>query len=645
MYEKLFSEGKIGSVTIKNRLVVPAMGTTLLQFDGHMTDAFIDYWRERAKGGYGLLITEYTGVNPQGSANPMELMISDDSYIPGLKQLTDEVHKYGAKMFAQLHHAGRQTNSAHTHMPVVGASAIPCPHNRELTEEMSNELVYATIKDFVDGAVRAKAAGFDGVELHGAHGYLISNFLSPYSNKRTDEFGGTITNRARFAVEIVKGIKEACGADFPISFRISAEDKVHGGVDLHEVKPIIRMLEKAGIDALNVNQGTYGSWQNLISCYHLKPGANLDYIHSLRSSVHVPIITVGRFSDPAFVDYVMDEGEVDFIATGRQSLADPNFPNKLMNGQEDEIIPCVSCMSRCQTMRAILGPMDFGVSCMLNPITGHESTMKIAKSENPKNLVIVGAGPGGLAAAWTAAACGHHVTVLEKNSTFGGQVLFAAVPPAKHDLNRAMQAYMTLGKKYGVDYRFNTEATEETIMALNPDAVLLATGGTPIEPKFAAEEGVTTVRAIDLLGGKVLCGDNVLVIGGGLVGLETAEFVVSQNRRASVVEMAPTVGGEMDYDVRYFTTEYLEEGKVDINVNTKVEKLTADGAVCSTPDGEKVFKGYDQIVVAIGTRPNNPLEEKLEGKVQTFVVGDAKQAPRNIVYAVHEAVAAVMSLN
>ncbi len=644
MYEKLFSEGKIGSLTLKNRLVVPGMGTTLLQYDGHMTDAFIDYWVERAKGGYGLLITEYNGVNPQGSANPMELMISDDSYIPGLQKLTEAVHAYGAKMFTQLHHAGRETNTSHTRMPVVAASAIPCPHNRDLVEEMSTEQVYQTIQDFVDGAIRAKKAGFDGVELHGAHGYLISNFLSPYSNKRTDEFGGTITNRARLAVNIVKGIKTACGADFPVSFRISAEDKVHGGVDIHEVKPIIRLLEAAGIDALNINQATYGSWQNLISCYHLKPGANLDYVHELRKVVKVPIITVGRFSDPAFIDSVIEEGEVDFIATGRQSLADPYFPQKLLNGQEDEIIPCVACMTRCQTLRCVLGPMDYGMSCMMNPFTGHETTMKIVKSANPKNIVIVGAGPGGLAAAWVAAACGHKVTVLEKNKTFGGQVLFAAVPPAKHDLNHGMQAYMALGRKYGVEYRFNTEATEELILSLNPDTVILATGATPIEPNFPAEDGVSTVRAIDLLGGKVIAGDRVLVIGGGLVGLETAEFLVGQNRRASVVEMGPSTDGDMDYDVRYFTYEYLEQGKVDINVNTKVEKLTADGAVCSTPEGKKTFKGYDQIVIAVGTHSYNPLEKQLEGKVPTIVVGDAKQA-RRIVYAIHEAVAAVLGLN
>ncbi len=644
MYEKLFSEGKIGSVVLKNRFVVPAMGTTLLEFDGHVTDAFIDYWVERAKGGYGLLITEYNGVNLQGGANPCELMIHNDSYIPGLKKLTEAVHEYGAKIFTQLHHAGRETNSSNTQMPVVAASPIPCPHNRELVEEMSTEQVYQTIQDFVDASWRAKQAGFDGIELHGAHGYLISNFLSPFSNKRTDEFGGTIANRARFAVNIVKGIKEKCGRDYPVSFRISAEDRVHGGVDIHEVKAICRLLEAAGIDALNVNQGTYGSWQYLISCYHLKPGANLDYVRELRKSVKIPIITVGRFSDPAFIDSVMEDGDVDFVALGRQSLADPYFPQKLLNGEEDEIIPCVACMTRCQSLRGILSPMDFGMSCMMNPFTGHESSMKIVKSENPKNIVIVGAGPGGLAAAWVAAACGHHVTVLEKEKTFGGQIRYAAMPPAKHDLNRGMQAYAALGKKYGVEYRYGVEANADTVLALKPDAVILATGGVPIEPKFPMEEGVKTVRAIDLLGGKVLAGNRVLVIGGGLVGLETAEYLVSQNRKASVVEMTAETGGNVDFDVRYFTDAVLEQGKVDVNINTKVEKITVDGAVCSTADGEKVFKGYDQIVVAVGTKAYNPLEKELEGKVPAIVVGDAKQA-RMIVYAIHEAVAAVLNLN
>lgn len=487
MYEKLFSEGKIGSLTLKNRLIVPAMGSTLPEYDGYVNDKFIDYWVERAKGGYALLITEYNGVNPQGGANPFELMIYDDSYIEGYKKLTDAVHQYDCKIFTQLHHAGREGDANFTGMPVVAVSSIPCPHTRELVQEMSTEMVYQTIQDFIDAAVRAKKAGFDGIELHGAHGYLISNFLSPYSNKRTDEFSGTIANRARLAVNIIKGIKEACGKDFPVSFRISADDRTPGGVDIHETKAIVRLLEKAGIDALNVNQANYGSWEYLISCYHLKPGINLDFVRELKKAVHIPIITVGRFSDPAFIDSVIEDGDVDFIATGRQSLADPQFPNKLKTGLEDEIIPCVACMTRCQRLRGILGPMDFSVSCMMNPFTGHKSTMKIVKSDAPKNIVIVGAGPGGLAAAWVAAACGHKVTVLEKSATFGGQVLYAAVPPSKHDLNHGLQNW------------YNTEATAELVLSLAPDVVILATGAIPIEPQFPAEGKVETVRAIDSL--------------------------------------------------------------------------------------------------------------------------------------------------
>lgn len=240
MYERVFAEGKIGSVTLKNRFVVPAMGSQLLEYDGSVNDRYIDYWVERAKGGFGLIITEYTGVSADGAANPFELMIHKDSYIPGLKRLTETVHQYGAKIFCQLHHAGREGSSQFTQLPLVAASAIPCPHTRDLVQEMSTEYVYEMIQKFIDGACRAKEAGFDGVEIHGAHGYLVANFLSPYSNKRTDEFGGTITNRARFAVNIVKGIKERCGADFPVSFRISAVERVDGGIDLNEAKVICR---------------------------------------------------------------------------------------------------------------------------------------------------------------------------------------------------------------------------------------------------------------------------------------------------------------------------------------------------------------------------------------------------------------------
>lgn len=635
MFDRILQKGRIGSVELDNRLIMPAMGSSHGEADGKVGEELIEYYAARARGGFGLITTEFVCVDLVGKAMPGQLLVYSDEFIPGFKKLTDRIHAEGGKIFMQLQHSGRQTVSYFTGMQPVAPSPIPCPVNRELPREMTVDEIYQTIEKFGDAALRAKAAGFDGVEIHGAHGYLVAQFLSSYSNKRADEFGGDIAGRAKFAVELIKNIKDRCGKDFPLIFRISGDERVESGRKIEETAVIAKMLEKAGADAIHVSTGVYASMPYMVAPANVPNGFNLDAAQAVKKEVTIPVIAVGRINDPVMAEEVIARGLADFVAMGRASLADPEFPKKVRENRTEEISPCVGCLTRCNGAPGT-DPNDHGVSCMINPFTGHELTMKITKADNPKNIVVVGGGLGGLEVAWVSAARGHKVTLLEKSDKPGGQVVPGSVPPGKHELTRGIRYYVEMCKKYGVDMKLGTEADANKILSENPDEVILATGATPITPAIP-NEGIPVVQAVDLLRGQVMSGQRVLIVGGGLVGLETAEYLLTQNRQATVVEMLDKAGEGLHPSIQYFVFKALKEGGVDILTNTRVEKFTEDGAVCSAPSGEIKLSGYDMVVLAIGSKAYNPLEEDLKGKVKSIhLIGDAVK-PRRIVDAVEEA--------
>lgn len=638
MYNKIFEKGNIGKLELNNRLVMAPMGS----HHGKVDEDTIAYYGARAHGGFGLIITEFTCVDKVGKAQPDQLMIDSDEYIPEFKKLTDRIHEEGGKTFLQLQHSGRQATHFVTGMQPVAPSPIPCPMIREMPRELTVEEIYEIIEKFGDGAVRAKKAGYDGVEISGGHGYLVAQFLSSYSNKRSDEFGGDITRRVKFAVEIIKNVKKKCGEDFPVSFRISGDERVEGGRKAQESAIIARMIEEAGADAISVTAGVYGSMQYIIPPANVPNGYNLSDAEVIKKVVNIPVIVVGRINDPVMVEDVLAKDIADFVALGRASLADPEFPNKVKENKAEEISPCVGCMTRCVGAPGI-DPDDHNVSCAFNPFSGHELTMKITKTESPKNIVVVGAGLGGLEVAWVSAARGHKVTLFEKSNKFGGQVVPGSVPPAKQELTRAIKYYVTMCKKYGVDIKLGVEADAEKITAANADEVILATGATPINPNIP-NEGIPTVQAIDILKGKVVPGKKAVVVGGGLVGLETSEYLLTLGSEATVVEMKDKAGEGLNEMVQYFIFKNLKEGGVDVLTNTKVEKFTKEGAICTGPSGEINLSGYDMVILALGSKAYNPLEENLKGKVKSLhLIGDAVR-PRRIVDAIEEAARLAISL-
>ena len=581
-------------------------------------------------------MTEYTLVSPEGQPNADQLAIWDDKYIPGLTKLAEAVHRHNSLIAVELHHAGRGANSAFTHTEPIAPSPCPDPTIGDVPHEMTVAEIYELIEKFGDGAVRAKKAGIDAVELHGGHGYLICQFFSGFSNKRTDEFGGDIEGRCRFAVKILENIKKKCGQDFTVGIRISSHEHMDGALTVQESKAIAMILEDAGFDYINVSNGNYVQHNYSHSVGSVPPGYNVMAAAEIKKVVKkIPIFAVGRLSDPYLGEAMLRSGDIDVVPLGRGSIADPEYPNKVIEGRIDEITPCILCMQRCQGQA--YDATDRGISCMVNPFTGKEGTWVVTPTDTPKKIVVVGAGPGGLSFAQLAARRGHHVILFEKKDQPGGQFRAAAIPPAKQSYTKAIKYFLTMCRKYGVDIRFNTEVTTEMIAAEKPDEVVLATGATPVAPPIPGLEKVKWVHAIDVLLGKAKYGDKCLVIGGGLVGCETADFLGEQEKDVTIMEMSDEIAEEEQAALKYFLFNRYKMRGTKIITEARVTEFIKRGVIYEDADGELItLKGYDTVVLALGSKPYNPLEEPLkEMGYQPHLIGDVIKT-RKALQAIYE---------
>ena len=637
-FEKTFTPYKLGNIQVKNRLIVPAMDSGVFDAEGKVVQSTLDYYGARAAGGFGLIIIEIAAVEPRGVGMPCEPNVWCDDCIPGMSKLANHIKNNGARVIVQLHHAGRETVSAMAG-EVAAPSSVPCPTNRETPHEFTTQEVYDLIQHYVDAAVRCKKAGFDGVEIHAAHGYMGGQFLSPRSNKRVDEFGGGLEGRAYFMKLVVEGIKAACGDDFVVTARISSKENRIGGLEMEESVVFAQMLEDYGYDALHISAGTYETWQTIVPPSSWQSGWNLGASRRIKEAVDIPVFSVGLFHDPYTIETAIKRGDCDAVSLGRQSICDPDFPNKMNAGVLEDIIPCLGCTQRCMEFNypENLMPGDWGVGCMLNPESSHRADRLLTPTDNPKNVVVVGAGPAGLTAAHMAAGRGHHVILLEKSpaNRVGGQFLIAAYPPFKQGLTRAIRYQLHMCKKNGVDLRFDTEATPELIRSLNPDVLIMATGATPIIPNIPGIDGENVVQANDVLLGTPVLKSSCLIIGGGEVGVETAEYATDYCSKVSIVEMLPTIAEKLYLTVRNDMMDRLKKEEVDIHTNTKVLEITANGVIAEC-NGEKVtLDGYDHIILALGSKSYVPFDA--EGLApEVYTVGDAVKA-RDAKWAIYEA--------
>jgi len=618
----LFTPIRIGKLELKNRIIMPPM-IERLAVDGMVSEAVKDFYAARARGGVALIVLT-PGIIDESMASSIQLGIYEDRFIPRLKELTDLVHASGAAIGIELMHLGRQGGEIKGYRPVAPSPIPWAPH-----EEVPRELTIAEIEDlvekFANGARRAREAGFDLVELHACHGYLLSGFLSPHTNLRQDKYGGDVAGRARFVVEIVQHIKEKAGSDLPVSCRINGADHIPGGVTLDMACETARLFEDAGADLIGVSSGAYGSYPVIVPPYDQPHGCNVPLAERVKKAVRVPVAVAGRLDDPWVADEVLASGKADLIAMARGLLADPDLPKKALRGEFNDIRKCIACNVCIDSDPT--GP----IVCTVNPEAGREREMQIVAVPEQKRVLVIGGGLAGLEAARVTALRGHRVSLFEENEELGGQWVLAATPPHKEDHMRFLNNLCSQLEKLGVEINLGKKVTAAMVEELQPDAVIVATGAVPLVPPITGVEREGVITAWDVLRGHKV-GQRVLVIGGGMTGLETAEFLAQQGKEVVVVEQLKRVGADMGATVRWHLMNRLKGQKVEVLTSTQVGEIGPEGVVTVLRNGrEETLRGFDAIVLACGARPRNEVTAQIGGKVkELYVIGDAAKARKGL---------------
>lgn len=638
-FPKLFQPVAIGAMQLKNRVVMPAMGTNFASASGEVTDRLIDYYVERAKGGTGLIITEVTSVAVGGGNVHNQLCIYGDARLPGLRRLAQAVHACSAKIALQLFHSGRRAGD----VPIpAGPSPIPYlggPPVCELTIEEIEGLVEA----FAAGAKRAREVGVDAIELHCTHGYLISQFLSPLTNKRTDRYGGTLENRMRFGLETMAEIKKVAVSDFPVICRITGEEGIKGGITLEEAKAFAKGLAQRGADAIHVSAGGVVStteelklqaWRNIPVLG--EPAGKFVYLaEAIKGVVNVPVIAVGKISTPALAEQIIAAGKADLVAVGRGLIADPYWVKKAEEGRPEDIRVCLACSECNDSLIAKGGPVD----CSINPMVGRETAFRITPAERKKRVVVVGGGPAGMEVARVAAERGHSVALYEKNAKLGGALLAACVSTGKDAIREYTEGQERRLRENGVKIVLQHELTAEELVALRPDAVILASGAAPALPAIPGINKRIVSNGVDVLLDKGAPGHRPIVVGGGMVGCETAEHLAQKGKRVKLVTRRGEDGLAVGMSTRarqWFLSSVWSNLTVEVIPYCQFTEVVDEGLMVTDKQGDRRLIEGDMVVFCTGMASRNELAQALRGKVaQLYIVGDCLE-PRKIMEAVRE---------
>lgn len=622
-FEAMFQPIQIGPMTVANRFVMSPMGNNFANTDGTMSERSASYYGARAKGGFGLITFEATVVYKEAKGGPRKPCLYDDSTVSSFQAAIAACHQAGAKVSIQLQHAGPEGNTKITGYPLKAASAIPASCGRETPEAITKEDLYRLIECYGDAALRAKKAGADAVEIHCAHGYLVSTFISARTNKRVDEFGGSFENRMRLPKLIIENIRKKAGDSLAILCRINATDDVEGGQTAQDAAAVASYLEKeCGVDGLHISRAVHLHDECMWAPSLIHGGFSADYVTEIKRAVSVPIITVGRYTEPQYAELMIAEGRADLVAFGRQSIADPEMPNKAKEGRLDLMNPCIGCLQGCVPNMFKGEP----ITCLVNPLAGREADFKPA--ETKKTVMVIGGGPGGLYAAFTAAQRGHAVTLYEKGDIPGGNMRLAAYPPGKGDITNMVRSYIAKCEEYGVKMILNTEVTPALVAEEKPDAVIVATGSNPLVLPIPGINETGVIHAGDLLDGKAAVGKRVLVVGGGMVGCEVADFLGELGHEVTVIELRDQLGPDVIPEHRKFLMKDFDTYKVQGVTGAKVAQFFTDGVSYTLADGtEGRLEGFDNVVLAMGYRNNDTISEEIKKIVaETYVIGDAVKA-------------------
>ena len=670
---KLFEKNSIGSLELKNRVTMSAMDLGFTN-DGTIDDKFIAFYEERARGGVALIVIGGCYPEVRGRVWKSIIALDNDKYIPGLKKFVDAMHKYGAKVAAQILHGGRSAAKFFTKKESVSASNVPHALIKEIPHALTENEIQEVIKSYVDATIRLKKAGFDAVELHGGMGYLINQFLSPESNKRNDKYGGSVENRTNFAKELVLAIKKEVGESFPIIFRLSGDDFIKGGLKIKESIEIAKILESAGVDAFNVSPGWHES-PTPILVMSIPRSAYVFLAAETKKSVNVPVMGAVRINDLAIAEEILDNKQADLVSLGRPLIVDPYLPEKYKNAQYDDIRKCIACNQGC--FDSLLNFKH--VSCIYNAQAGMEDVYKITPTKKKKKIVVVGGGPAGMEAARIAALRGHEVSLYEKRSRLGGQLWYAYIPYGRGEIENIINYLETQIKKLKVKITLEKEAGKKTVKDENPDAVIIAVGAEPVFPPIQGIDNKNVFLACDVLDGKVKVGNDVVIIGGGTIGCEVAleiakmgamssdvacylfkndiidkdeliKYISHGPKNVTILEMKRKLGGGFGKSTKWVILKEIEDAKIKSKNSIKVLRINdckdqeLGNGVASNSKSEVVYDvngneeviSADTIIIASGYKPNNSLAEQFNGIFnEVYSIGDCRNV-ETALSAIHD---------
>jgi 2,4-dienoyl-CoA reductase-like NADH-dependent reductase (Old Yellow Enzyme family)/thioredoxin reductase len=633
----LFDPIKIGKMELENRVVMLPVTTGFSQDDETVGDRLIDFLVERARGGVGLIIVPFS---PTYVGYPIEPGLYDERFIPGARRLTEAIHRYGCKVAAALQTHYHLITKEGGAPEVVGPSAAANMMLRCTARALSIEEINWLVEEYGKATARAHKANFDGIELLVAGGYLLNRFYSPSSNKRTDEYGGSLENRMRIILGIVQEIKRRVGEDYPIICRLNVQENMEGGYTIEDEEPraAARMLEAVGVSAIEALTSWHESAVPVLT-QSVPRGAFVYLAERIKGVVSIPVIAVNRINDAVLADKILSEGKADLIGMARALIADPEHLNKAREGRTDEIVPCTACSS---CLADALSTYSYWgtrtrptISCTVNPRVGKEAEYVLEPAKRAKKTFVVGGGPAGMEAALTAALRGHQVTLWEKGSELGGTLRIGCIPPYKDEMAALMKSLIARTQKAGVQVKLSAPVEADTIEEEKPDVVILATGGTPLIPDIPGSQRKNVVTAEEVLMGQKEVGQAVIIAGGGMVGCETAEFLVQRGKTVTVAEMLGRMAADVVASYRPFFLARLRAAGIKMETNVKVEEITDQGVRVSR-DGAPAFIGGDTVVLAMGYRANKRLADSLKGKVpELYSVGNCAK-PRTTKEAIEE---------
>jgi 2,4-dienoyl-CoA reductase-like NADH-dependent reductase (Old Yellow Enzyme family)/thioredoxin reductase len=629
-YQKLFEPISIGDVVLKNRFVMAPMELGMGGEGGTVSKRIIKFYQERAENDVSLIITGSVGISLDGRGQPKLLSCYDDKFIPGFRDLARTLHKEGCKLGAQIYHAGRQTTEGITGIQPISPSAIPCPLLKNNPREMNAEDFKTVLGNFISGSKRLEQAELDIIEVHLAHGYLLHSFLSPFSNKRTDQYGGSLENRMRFPREVIKAIIEA--VNIPVTVRISVEEFIDDGLHIEEAEEICHILERDGVKAISITAGSYGSLPTIIQPMLVKQGFLVPFAERIKAKTTIPIMVAGRLNEPKLINDVITSGKSDLVALGRTLIADQSFVKKIANDNPEPIKRCIACNQGC------IDQVNEGkhVTCTVNPRTGFELEINVEKTKKKKKVMIVGAGPAGLYAAKTCAERGHEVILVEKKSQLGGKFILASILDGKEEIEIMANDFISqVTHLKNITIITEQEANTDFVKAQSPDALILSVGARQASLKIEGATSDKSFLAEDVILDPIFFKKKVVVVGGGLVGVDTALELCKRGVDVQLVEILPEIASEASPTVQPLLKKEIEDKAIKVYTNCKIMQMT-EQYVSVEHNGNSIELEADTIVQAVGYLGENEVVKALNDLVsETYVIGDAVKA-RNFFEAITE---------